>query len=236
MKRFSILARLNNEQGAIFIIVAVSMLVLVGFAALAVDTGHLHVVRNELQNAADAGALAAARVLLNEDGVNINTTLASSTGQAAAKANKSGGEDPECVWNDGDNGPDVIRGHWSFTTGQFTPNDSSTQTDLFNSPDPDTDTIFINAVKVKVHRRSIPPFLARIFGHKKFVRHASAIAYRGFAGNFIENTFDQPIAICADSIKWGGNITCNIGRMLDSSNNPAKSDTGGVDEFHAGAV
>ena len=48
------------------------MLVFLGIAALAIDLSHLYVVRNELQNAADAGALAGARFLYNEDGTLVN--------------------------------------------------------------------------------------------------------------------------------------------------------------------
>ena len=39
---------------------AIGLLSLLGFAALAIDVGYLFVVRNELQNAADAAALAGA--------------------------------------------------------------------------------------------------------------------------------------------------------------------------------
>jgi hypothetical protein len=51
---------LGNESGVVFILVVLFLLVLLGFAALAMDVGHIMVVRNELQNAADATALAAA--------------------------------------------------------------------------------------------------------------------------------------------------------------------------------
>ena len=55
--------RLTNQRGAAAVMVAVSMLTLLGFAAIAVDTGYLMVAKNELQNVADASALAAARQL-----------------------------------------------------------------------------------------------------------------------------------------------------------------------------
>ena len=56
-------SKLANQRGAAVIIVAVSMLTLLGFAAIAVDTGYLMVAKNELQNVADASALAATRQL-----------------------------------------------------------------------------------------------------------------------------------------------------------------------------
>ena len=54
---------IKDQKGAVVAIVAVCLVIFVGFTALAVDIGHLYVVRNELQNAADAGALAGARRL-----------------------------------------------------------------------------------------------------------------------------------------------------------------------------
>lgn len=53
----------KNEQGQTIILVAFSMLVLLALAALAIDVVTLYVSRNEAQRAADAAALAAARVL-----------------------------------------------------------------------------------------------------------------------------------------------------------------------------
>jgi len=50
----------QNEDGAIVVIVAVLMVVMVGLGALVVDTGSLYWEKRQLQNAADAGALALA--------------------------------------------------------------------------------------------------------------------------------------------------------------------------------
>lgn len=54
---------MKEEQGAIAIIIGISLAVLLGFVALGVDIGHVMVTRNELQNVADAAALAGARRL-----------------------------------------------------------------------------------------------------------------------------------------------------------------------------
>ena len=54
--KFSIV---NNQKGISAIIIAVCLVMLIGFIALSIDVSHLVVARNELQNAADAGALAA---------------------------------------------------------------------------------------------------------------------------------------------------------------------------------
>ena len=50
----------HNQHGASLVFVTLLLAVLLGFFALAIDVGYLFVVRNELQNAADAAALAGA--------------------------------------------------------------------------------------------------------------------------------------------------------------------------------
>jgi Flp pilus assembly protein TadG len=54
---------LNNSRGAAAVMVALTLTVLLAMAAAAIDVGHALVARNELQNVADAGALAGARTL-----------------------------------------------------------------------------------------------------------------------------------------------------------------------------
>ena len=60
MKRlFNISAKFKNEKGLTFVYVALLLVVFLGIAAFAIDIGYQRVVRNQLQNAADAAALAA---------------------------------------------------------------------------------------------------------------------------------------------------------------------------------
>ena len=51
---------LRVEKGQALMLVAISMVVLIGFTAFATDVGYLHLQKRNLQNAADAAALAAA--------------------------------------------------------------------------------------------------------------------------------------------------------------------------------
>lgn len=53
----------KRQQGAVAIIVGLSIVILVGMLALVVDLGHLYIAKTELQNAADAAALAGAKEL-----------------------------------------------------------------------------------------------------------------------------------------------------------------------------
>ncbi len=54
---------LKNQKGVSAVIVAILLAMLLCFAALAIDVGYMYVTRNELQNIADAAALAGAREL-----------------------------------------------------------------------------------------------------------------------------------------------------------------------------
>ena len=58
--RRQFILKIKERRGAVAIIVALIMVILIGFAALAVDVGYLYATRNELQNIADGAALAAA--------------------------------------------------------------------------------------------------------------------------------------------------------------------------------
>lgn len=76
----------HSQRGAIAVIVAISIAVLIGFIGLALDLGKLYVAKTELQNGSDACALAAAQALT---GTNANQlTLAESAGIAAGTLNK----------------------------------------------------------------------------------------------------------------------------------------------------
>ena len=55
--------RFARERGATIVLVAVAMVMLLSFAALAVDVSYVLIARNELQNAADAAALGGAAKL-----------------------------------------------------------------------------------------------------------------------------------------------------------------------------
>lgn len=56
---------LKNEDGAVSVLFALSMAFLLGFAALSADVAMVHLKKAEMQNAADAGALAGAQDLPN---------------------------------------------------------------------------------------------------------------------------------------------------------------------------
>ncbi len=58
----------RRQRGAVAVIVAIVITAMIGMAGLALDLGQLYVAKSELQNAADACALAAALSLTGSDG------------------------------------------------------------------------------------------------------------------------------------------------------------------------
>ena len=60
---FKLFERVKNQAGVSAVIVAICLTMLIGFTALAVDVGYMYVTKNELQNVADASALAGAGYL-----------------------------------------------------------------------------------------------------------------------------------------------------------------------------
>jgi len=214
-----LLKKVESQNGVVIVFIAVAIFALFGFAALAIDIGHIFVVNNELKNAADAGALAGARFLYNTDGTAVNEG-ANLVAYNAAIANRSDRVPVDVHWSRGNTG-DVERGHWSFTTCTFTPNSSVAPHELWRVPTAalDTDTDFINAIRVKTRREDTPAssFFARIFGFASFTRSAESVAYIGYSGKLNPGEADQPIAICAQSITGLNNeYTCVTGRMLTS--------------------
>jgi len=225
---------IKNRRGTVAIIIATSTVAFVGLAALAIDLGHLFVVRNELQNAADAGALAGARFLYDNNGTAVNAT-ANSVAYNAAIANRSETAPVEVRWSGGNDG-DIERGHWCFATRTFTPNGSLLPVNLWDTSTEELDANpnFINAIRVRTRREDKPAasFLAGIFGIKNFVLSTDAIAYIGFAGTLAPLEVDQPIAICSQSILFDGKYSCTVGRMINSGKLVAAHETAGWTDYN----
>ena len=221
MSRLMILLKPNNQSGAIAILTAIMLTMFIGFVALSVDTGHLVVTKNELQNAADAGALAGANALFNDDGtaLQLGEIFDSEGTQIAvhgcnqiaydtALSNFSEKKAVEVFWEPDQNaGSDVERGHWSFGMGDdldrgFEPSDNTDITDLIGKTieELDQDPNFINAVRVTTRRENHPisSFFARIWGKDSFQQQATAVAYIGFAGKFAEGELEIPMALCRE--------------------------------------
>lgn len=217
-----------EQQGTVIVLMAILLVIFISMAAMTVDGFQLFLTRNELRNAADAGALAGARFLYNDSGTSVNTG-ANAIAQAAATDNKSQLTAVEVNADLANNSGDVERGHWSFASQTFTPNSSPDPVALWGvtSAELDADPNFINAVRVRARRESTPAasFFARIFGYNSFALSDEAIAYIGFAGTLIPWEIDYPFAICEEALLKNGKYDCSVGRMFNSSGNVSTSQT-----------
>jgi Flp pilus assembly protein TadG len=232
MKKKTMISMLKNDRGVAAVIVGIFILFVgIGIAGFVVDIGYLNVVKNEIQNAGDAGSLAGANDLFLPDG-SINTG-ANQTAYNVASSNRSGGNPVEVNWTSPENNTDVQRGHWTFgNPGFFTENPNTTQVSLFiPNHDYNADTNLINAVKVVTHNTQIPSFFAKIFGFGNYHRTSDAVATRCGANEFKPGDFDYPVAICIESITDDDGMTCNIGRMINSGGNEDTHNTGGWTNF-----
>lgn len=82
------ISTVRSRRGAVLPLVCVLLVVLLGFAALAIDIGRLHVVAVEVQTAADAGALAGAAAAGSATSAN-RATAATAAAVALATANRA---------------------------------------------------------------------------------------------------------------------------------------------------
>jgi Flp pilus assembly protein TadG len=183
----------KNNRGQILVLVAISLVVLLGFAALAIDVGYFYHTKNQLQGAADAAALAGAIML---DTASTPTSIAprqeawkfacknSAAGQAVYLVTNSStncDSPPTSGLNEDANDPtgDIVLGNWEATRPEdirFLPTASA----------PLPSTSMINAVKVTTRRTNTPTspggpvqtFFGKIFNITNVDISAQAIATR----------------------------------------------------------
>lgn len=171
MKRITV--PLNNSRGAVAVMTALFMVVLLAMGAAAIDIGHALVARNELQNVSDAATLAGDRALaIIYQGMSTSAqqTYVLTSGdratvvaaaQATAVANSAAGV-PITV-----NASDIAVGRWTAATRTFTATN--------NQP---------TAVRVLARRDSttngaISTFLANVVGMSSVSVNAVATANLG---------------------------------------------------------
>ncbi len=204
MNREKFFARLTSQKGTVTVVVALILLLLIGFAALALDVGYMMVKRNELQNVADAAALAAAGKLGSiyksmdpaaqqtyvaspSDIVPVATALASSMSLTVRDS-------------------DVIIGHWQFSTNTFTAG--------LSQP---------NAVRVYTHRDSVAngavqTLLAQVIGINSMPVSADATASLSGLDNIPEGGLPIPVGI---SKAWFTHNYCDQPIRLYPTNDPS---------------
>jgi len=116
------------ERGFSLVLVAILVVVLLGFVGMAIDAGHMNTTAQQLQTAADAAALAAAAKLHSEVLNGDSGGTFPITRQAAvdvAVLNEAAGEGVQLDSNSGNNVTgDIVLGTWDSDTGTFSPTTS----------------------------------------------------------------------------------------------------------------
>ncbi len=192
---------LKGDEGVTAVLVAIMMVMLLSFAALAIDIGYGRVTKNELQNTADAAALAGARQLgliykgmSYEDQKNYALTatdeaLIKGSAINVASKNRAGGVDITV------NSEDIVIGNWE-------PSSSPPVNPAASVPP--------HAVRVTARRDSlangpISTFFAKVFGISTM--DVSAVATASLTGQGSAPTGGLPIPV-GISCAWVNNHTC----------------------------
>jgi Flp pilus assembly protein TadG len=143
------------RRGSIAIFVAIAAIVLIGVMGLAIDTGYTLTARAQLQNAADAAALAGAAQLATPGQTDYDKVRAAAV--AVAARNFVVGSCPTGVALDpnptNDPNGDIVVGKWKY--------DSGTGTYSFDPADPAPDAV---QVRARVGASSKNPPLELFFG------------------------------------------------------------------------
>lgn len=212
MIREDLMARLNDQQGAVAVTVALVMVVMLAMTALALDVGHALVARNQLQNASDAAALAGARAL----GVIYGGMTGSLTGYTltsgdvasiVSAASIAGADNQAAGVTVTVNAGDIATGNWSGATRTFTPT-----------------TVLPRAVRVITRRDNaangpISTFLAYVIGFSSVSVTAVATAQLNPVSVMAPGDMNAPFGIsefffssgfsCGSTIQFAPNVPGN---------------------------
>ena len=165
---FKLLEKVKNQAGVSAVIIAIVLPMLIGFGALAVDVGYMHVTKNELQNVADAAALAATRKLGTiYQGMTHDAQKTYSCGDddigdikdvanAVAHNNNAGGK--HIIVYDTTKGIDHVE------IGVWNPSNTPPFTPFTTAPYPPPDAVRVTAHRDGVANGPITTFFAKIFG------------------------------------------------------------------------
>jgi Flp pilus assembly protein TadG len=197
----------QETQGFSLVWSAILIIMLLGFCGLAIDVGHYVLVRNELQRAADAGALAGARALFPAD-------MKTAIGMSPDCANALTVGTQAVHWNQTDKATTVVAdiqtGHWDPVQRSFVEGCSS------------TNATFTNAVKVTTHREDTPLFFMQLLGAIPKTIQATSVAAKLPVGG-LKQGGGFPIAI---NKKYYDLHTDNMKIYANDDQNPVDNPNG----------
>lgn len=200
-------SKFKDQRGAVAVIVAVCMAMLIGFLALAIDVGYLYATKNELQNAADAAALAGAGKLgeiYSDPDVDFSTYVCTDEDKTAIRASAMDvvgtGKNSAGGGNISIRVEDIFIDNLAGVEGTFPDYRFNTNDD--NQPD---------AVRVIVRRDStlngrISTFFAKIFNIYSLPVTADATA--ALTGLSIAGPGGLPLPVAINS-SWMETLPCN---------------------------
>ena len=170
----------SKTEGSVAVITAIGLVAFLGIISLAVDMGRLYTVRNELQNIADASALAAANALIDgSSGVAVRDAAAAQQKAMLVAQTQSQVSNQEVVEDAERNDLTILFGTWNIKAGDPT----AAWTEIGTTCASDSNA---NAVKVSILRAAgtvygpVSNLFGGIMGLNTSQVGATAIAYLGY--------------------------------------------------------
>ena len=185
----SVRARDRRRRGSTMILVLGAMIALIAVSALAIDVGIIWAARSQLQNAADAGALAGAASMIDPTGPTVTLNAAIDASVELAAQNVGGSNMSLELARE-----DVALGNWDISTESFDPGVSLIDPDVVNA-------VSVTTRLDGVSNGPVPAFFSRVVGRDSFDVGANAVAYLGFAGGVGPGEVELPIAIDCCKLK-----------------------------------
>jgi Flp pilus assembly protein TadG len=225
----------KGAEGSIAIITAICLVVIMGFASLAIDMGHLYTVRNELQNTADASALAAAAELIKDSGGEAVRDASAAQQAAMSVAQRQAQLQGLAPVADGSrNDLTITFGQWNLGVSPAT-----AWTEIGSTCGSDSNA---NAVKITLRRASglvygpVTNLLGWILGDTFNATEvsATAIAYLGYTNSTPTGAVSVPLALpnniltaCRDRSGWFARLLGPDEAMATITKTYVFKDTGG---------
>lgn len=185
------------QRGNTAVLFALVLPSLLGFAALVLDIGHFWQVRSQLQNGADAAALAGVRDL---NGSPVEFPVSRLSTQSYAALHNANQTPLNLSLNTSNSATgDIILGHWDFTARTFTVADAAMPSYTVNA-------VKVNARRTTAEGGAVTTFLGNLFGKPT----QDLTAYATAVGGSPASVCGFPLAVMACSlIDSGGNVECN---------------------------
>ena len=183
------LTNARAHRGIVLPLMAVSLVTLMGFIGLALDVGYVYMVRNELQDSADAAALAGAGQLFSGSSSTPNFTVASTKANSAISLLNNKAANAALVTGT------ISTGYWNLT---------GSPTGLHATPTPPND---FPAVKVQISKSgsngAVNTFFSKALGINTFNPTATAVAVVTGPGK--GNLFPMVLSQCLFDKYYGSN-------------------------------